>query len=370
MENILFVQIQPFGLLDGSELLSISVRFGDLARMVLLSILLIPLGSAHGSELWESRTVNSWFSSKSIWNIPVGSDATFEDVNSPATMMLHNENAGGGAKSYAWIAADSVPVYQAKSTDPQFVWKFERRSATGPWINGGPYSNGTFELRAPESLQFTGFDQYAIVITEDGKFAYEVWKGEKDSRHQINVRYVAMNKLDGTGIPALRGRSEGIRAFGGSLLGGLILCKEMEERNIPHGIAMLLSPSQLRAGKTMDDQLVWPASSTDNSGHNSYSGLIPMGALVAIPKTVDLDKLDLSPDGKTLARAYQLYGGYVTDAAHNTMILANLELGCENTYVTHLQADKRKILAQLRVVSNNSSATPGGPGERLIVDKR
>jgi hypothetical protein len=193
-----------------------------------------------------------------------------------------------------------------------------------------------------------------------------MWKGKLNTqKNRYETVYIAMNDLKGTGIPAASGRSEGIRAYGGSLLGGLILCDELQRGNIRHGIAMLLSPTQMKAGATMDEQKVWPASSTDNAGKNNYSGLIPMGTLVAIPQDVDINSLGLSPEGLALARAYQQYGGYVTDSALNTMILGVMERGCPAQYLEHLQADKRTILKYLRIVSNNSEQSPGGPGPRV-----
>jgi hypothetical protein len=128
---------------------------------------------------------------------------------------------------------------------------------------------------------------------------------------------------------------------------------------------MVLSPTQMKAGRTAADQKVWPASTTDNDGHNPYSGLVPMGALVAIPSSVNVQGLGLSPEGLALARAYQQFGGYVVDTAPKTMILGNAEAGCKPEHIEHLQQDKRQIMRYLAMVTNNSSSSPGGPGDRV-----
>ena len=91
-----------------------------------------------------------------------------------------------------------------------------------------------------------------------------------------------------------------------------------------------------------------------------------MGALFAIPPQVDLDRLGLgTPEGRALARAFQDFGGYITDTAARTLVIAYLEEGCTETQINHLQSDKDKILSALAMVTNNDAAHPGGPGPRV-----
>ena len=48
-------------------------------------------------------------------------------------------------------------------------------------------------------------------------------------------------------------------------------------------------------------EAVWPAYAFDRD--SGYSGTVPMGALLAIPPSVDIDQLGLSPLGRVIARA-------------------------------------------------------------------
>jgi hypothetical protein len=80
---------------------------------------------------------------------------------------------------------------------------------------------------------------------------------------------------------------------------------------------------------------------------------------------VNLQRLGLSPEGLALARAYQEFGGYVVDTAPKTMIIGNAEAGCKPEHIQRLQHDKRTIMQQLTLVTNNDSNSPGGPGERV-----
>lgn len=307
------------------------------------------------------------FASDSIWNTPLGQGATFQDPSGPETAMLRNENVGGQAGSFSWISGDGLRIYRQKASDPPVRWLYEGRSATAPWPNEGGLRNSSFTLRTPGNLEFLGHDRYAVIVADDATFAYEIWKGSFDPEtNAYRARYIVGTDLYGSGIARKDHTSEGIRAFGGSLLGGLVRCNELDSFSIPHALAMVLSPTQMKAGRTAADQKVWPASTTDNDGHNPYSGLVPMGALVAIPPSVNLQALGLSPEGLALARAYQQFGGYVVDTAPKTMILGNAEAGCKPEHIEHLQRDKRQIMRYLTMVTNNSSSSPGGPGERVI----
>ena len=306
------------------------------------------------------------FATSSVWNTPLGVGATFQTASDPETAMLRNENTGGTGASYAWIDSDSIGIYPAAATDPYLSWAFDTRSATALWPEGGPIQNGVVSFQTPGNVTFGGVDRYSIVILPDGKTAYEVWKGAATSDGGYHTRYIVRTDLTGPGIASGDHRSEGIRAAGMSLLGGLIRCTELANGAIPHGIAMVLSTAQLRAGSTVDSQKVWPASTTDHDGQNAYAGLIPMGALIAIPSSVRLDDLGLSAEGLALARAFQQFGGYVVDTAGKTMSIATAEKGCPSAAIAHLQQDKRTILKRLALVTNNSSAQPGGPGDRIV----
>ncbi|KJC36461.1 hypothetical protein UP06_32585 [Bradyrhizobium sp. LTSP857] len=281
--------------------------------------------------------------------------------------MIRNESVGGHAASYAWIGVDLLKVDRQKADDPVMRWEYKGRSTTGPWLLSSPVSAGSFELKTPRNIQFLGgSDRYAAIITEDGRYAYEFWKGAYDpAANSYRAHYVVLTDLYGLGKASRDSASEGIRAFGGSLLGGLIRCHELDQGIIPHALAMVISPTQLRRGATMAEQKVWPATTTDLGGRNTYSGNVPMGALFAIPPSFDLTKLDLSPEGMALARAYATYGGYVVDAATRTNMIAVTEAGCRKEQTDNLQRDKRKILAQLRMVTNNGPDSVGGPGERI-----
>jgi hypothetical protein len=115
----------------------------------------------------------------------------------------------------------------------------------------------------------------------------------------------------------------------------------------------------------LKEQAVWPAFTFDrNSG---YSGTMPMGALLAIPPTVHIDQLGLSPRGLVIARAAQDYGAYVVDRG-GTGISILAELGNPDIrWPRSADApadwqDLEVIGSLLRRVTNNGPESIGGGG--------
>jgi hypothetical protein len=306
------------------------------------------------------------FSARSVWNTPIGRGAVYDAPDSPESRLLHTDDAGGRAGSYPWIGHDAIGLYTAKSSDPVRRWSYDVRAAGGPmWRGGPPILKGSVDLHTPADIRFLGgTDKHAVLIDPQHRFAYEVWLGEAKGEG-YHAAYLVRTDLRGSGISLVDGQSQGIRAFGGSLAGGLIRCRELANGDIPHALAVLLSNDQLRKGSTMFQQKVWPASFTDEGGRNGYAGRVPMGGLLAIPADVDIDALPLTREGKVLARAYQRFGGYVVDRTSKTMTLATLEQGCDKTAIDHLFADRRTIRDRLVRVLNNSPRHVGGPGERI-----
>jgi predicted nuclease with RNAse H fold len=85
-----------------------------------------------------------------------------------------------------------------------------------------------------------------------------------------------------------------------------------------------------------------------------------MGTLVAIPRAVDLELLDLSSRGYAIARALQEYGAYVVDASENFTLYA--EPSAEEL-LRSARRDLDRIRREVRVVvdQQNARAAPTAP---------
>lgn len=355
--------------------------------------LLLPL--AGGAQ--ETRDWRTWpFDARSPWNHPIGSAATFASVPQIAsykasinhddrwTVAVHVARAGDprvamlfgpswGSQSL-WLYLDrggrnchlGASTEQALLQQATPVLAFDANyysTISSPddsrWVLPPDYRKardgfrGTFQLPAgacpsPDSDSFMAvfqpdgwvIDIFATVVTAQGSVLGTI-------ASYIDARG------DGTGWWSGR-RASMLPSFA-----GLIRTGELANGRIPHALAVQVPPSLLR------EQVVWPAYAFDRN--NGYSGVLPMGALLAIPPSVDIDRLGLSPRGRTLARAAQDYGVYVVDrggSGINFMAeLGNPDIRWERTAnQAAWWQDIETIKNLLRRVSNNGPTSIGGGG--------
>ena len=133
----------------------------------------------------------------------------------------------------------------------------------------------------------------------------------------------------------------------------------------------------------------WPATKCDGYGPTGYGGTNPalaMGALLAIPQTLDLTSLTLQTEpGMILAKALQDYGAYVTNDAARSVNNIVTELSPQGSVLTEFQGawgfpfqtagvngadgwshDIAAIFAALDIVTNNGASSVGGGGAPVV----
>jgi hypothetical protein len=296
-----------------------------------LSILLSKWGAtvAPAAERWS--TLHPFLSS-AFSNTSVGS-GIITDPNSPmtASLKLHN--------TYINSARWSFPVYEASTTDP--TWTITD-------------SNGfTVTLKIPNAAAPSpGTDSHMSVTQPDKRTNYEMWRASKDALGW-HAEYIVKGDL------LTDGRSGGARASAISHLHGLIRTEEVAANKIPHSLAMGIEYDQLKSG------YVWPARNQDWNGSSVYTGTIPMGTMFVLPKSVNIDSLGLTTDGKALAWTLQNYGAHVLLSAGNVSFYAETEV--EAKYPDRLDnyRDAWAILRNhMQVVTNNTATNIAGGGTR------
>ena len=294
------------------------------------------------------------FSSSSPWNTPIGTGAQFQSRTDTETTAV--EHAPG---SVTWVYDNAVTIYQAKSTDPLATWSYTSHEPNATWEYGRSGS-GSFQTQTPSDLRLVS-EGNTILKSADGLHFIETWGGSKASDGSYHAAYIVENSLDGSGI-SLPGEHDGTRSGGTSLLAGLITQQDLNTLNINHAVALELPYTMLKASSDLSQQYVWPAHSADSGGASVYSGTVPMGSLFAIPKDVDLSKAGIStPEGMALAKAYQIYGGYVSDTTDSKSVnLASLETGISQHQVDNLRTDMGTIRNLVQMVTNNSETSVGG----------
>jgi hypothetical protein len=307
------------------------------------------------------------FESTSPWNTPIGSAAKYETASAPRTATVRNYATN------TWMNIDkySIPVHVATASDPLVTLK--------DVVHGG-----SWKVRIPASANAAaGTDANMAVIQPDGT-AIDIWRLIRRSSTSMEADSVAFSDIRSSGL----GPRAGIRASGLSSLGGLIRRWEVDPTDpnytdgvIRHALAMSVPPGMLlhtsgsagwgADGTGLEKGYVWPATSQDWGSEYSYQGNLPMGSLLAIPKSVNLSSLGLDPATYQIAKAMQDYGGYVVDMAgsfnwYAEPTLAGTSWDSAVRGEPNWAAGLRKIRSLLVVVSNNSPTAVGGGGTTSV----
>ncbi len=264
----------------------------------------------------------------------MGTGAQFASPADPRTQALLSPP--GHINAAQW----SHPIYQATTADP-----VQTLHDTG----SGVTRSIPIPINATAAAPTPG-DQHLHIVGTTKSFVDESWLASRTATGW-KTPYTVRTDLRGPGVG-----QGGVRAYGGSAIGGLIRLHELQAGAIRHALAFAMPRSAMKRGP------VWPAIFEDGDAASTYTGTLAMGTLVAIPAGVDLEALGLSPAGLVVARALQRYGAYLTDASSNFTLYA--EPSAEDL-LGPARADLAAIRAQLRVVTNNSASNVGGGGERL-----
>lgn len=277
------------------------------------------------------------FTADSIWNTPMGDEATYETHTDTATADLLDNTP---------VINDTLNGYGfylnvARPTDPVGTGSYVGESGTVSFTHRIPY----------DSVISTGSDASMRVI--DGRWAYDYWKTVKVDDFTYTADFITRTDLLGTG------RNTGTRAARFPTSGGLIRSHELAKGYIPHALCISTPATSMKRG------YVWPAAAED-AETVTYSGEVPMGSLFAIPPSVDIDALSLSQEGYALAEAIQDYGLYVGDSSGSAAISVDGEAAVVmRPALERMRTDWPTIFALLRRVTNVGT-TAGGPGTRLV----
>ena len=163
--------------------------------------------------------------------------------------------------------------------------------------------------------------------------------------------YHVRTDLTGTGVTG------GVRAAGVSAIGGLLRQWELDQGQIDHAVALAL-PDTAQAGGP-----IWPATAQDSDAAVAYRGHVPLGTLLAIPSSVDVTTLGLTPGGLVLADACSRTSAPTTSTrrargcrARCTPIRAPTRTRSSSRCAT----TPATLVRHLRAVTNNSLVAVGG----------
>jgi hypothetical protein len=336
-----------------------------------------------------SRDPYQWpFSRDSIWNMPIGSNAQYAVTNMPAPDTY---------------AGDEHHIYRLQNPKPT---QFEQGVL--------PLDDGMIsDIPSGDST-----NRVATVIDNNGDFyqiqpgrrnsatsnvtgyvrdqAAELYSGQLDAEGRRCVKQVAgacYLNIKGKGIDGSHWGS-GLSAIGGGLKSGDLTSAE----DIRHALNIEISGWKYLKCNDGDTNFndfkakgfMWPADRNDSYAcPNGYGGNLDyfrMGALLALKPDLDLNSLGLQTDAaKKMAKAFQDYGGYVTDDSYGVNSNSTIfNFTYEKEVASEFKAkygydfniywdtgslrqspffkDMDKIITQLNVITNNTPTNIGGGG--------
>lgn len=319
------------------------------------------------------------FAHTSIWNTPIGASAKYVAANLPATPRNNIWAGMPQIDEEIIVLKPTAPVTEVKLSTAGWSGT-DRCAATGGTLFWAPMP-ANFVIpngRGNNSAVFMASDQRTLIHTQP--FARCTAGGYATS-------WATFTTVDlyGDGRLGSHGASK-LSAIGGSIRLG-----ELRPGAQPPRHALKIDVDArvvLYACKVKTDCYRWPAVSADSYAVGAYGTLgtnVPfamrMGTLLALPSTVDINKLGLeTKPGIMIAWTLQNYGAYIVDDSSGANFVLNAETGPDGSkrdefkrdWGYDLQAvvrdntpwvrDLQRLVPLLAAVDNNTEATPGGGG--------
>lgn len=240
--------------------------------------------SQRGIESWGEIHGVAFFNSSETMDLRCGHDPNSTQIH-PITGTTKTSY-----QSTAW--ALGLPVYRVQATDPialwrpntcltpnGYLWKVDPTTTTS--TGGEVITSNAFYMKTPVAMTNTDIakrnntDNDIIIVTEDGRYSIEAIGCQFSSGVQEwHMARLSVMDLNGTSVPYSlsspefipTGDTQGIRAYGGGFLGGMVRAAELailpDSSNttetsaqidaniaiamnaIPHALAMLCSTTE------------------------------------------------------------------------------------------------------------------------------
>lgn len=260
------------------------VRFVRRAAAISLTCLL----SASSIVAPATATTVRPFTATSPINTAIRSTPT---IDAKSTAMI--AYAARTRQVHANLYAYGIPVYTASSTTPRYSVSCRMDGAWGTC----PFSGRTMAIPTGATPS-TGTDRAMVVIDPLTKTAGEYWQASRTSTGWV-ASWGAVNPLSGSGWGG------GSTGAGVSRLAGVVRVSEIAAGRIDHALV-------IQTDNVCRTTFRAPALKTD--GTSTRADCIPEGARIQLDPRIDVAKIaGISAGERTVARAMQVYGGYVID---------------------------------------------------------
>jgi hypothetical protein len=237
------------------------------------------------------------FASSSPFNLRIKA-APALDRNS-AAMVARAARRGA---VYANLYAYGIPIYTASSTTPRYRVTC---AMEGEW-GSCPLSQRPMPIPVG-ARPSTGSDGVLTVIDPQTNTVGEYWQAAR-AGGTWTASWGAVNSLSGSGWGG------GSTGAGASRLAGVIRVAEIKRGVIEHALV-------LQSDNVCSRVVRPPALKTD--GTSTRSDCIPEGSRLQLDPSIDLRTMrGLTPAERTVARAMQIYGGYLIDRGGTSLSMS------------------------------------------------
>ncbi|MGN7157517.1 hypothetical protein ACTHRK_15630 [Dietzia cercidiphylli] len=246
------------------------------------------------------------FHPDSPFRTPIPAGAALDPASPAVTAHLTSED-----RVYASLVEFGIPIYTADGRTP----RHEVRCLRTQW---GPCPFAIGPTPIPDGARpHTGSDGAMVVVDEQAQLSYEFWQARRMATYW-ETSFGAVNPLGGSGWA---GAATGA---GASRLGGVVRLAEIERGVIDHALA-------LQSNNACAGSFRAPAIKTD--GRSERPDCVQEGSRLRLDPALNLNELDLSPAHRAIARAFQVYGGYVVDVGGAPLSISfELAQDAEGTY--------------------------------------
>jgi hypothetical protein len=276
------------------------------ARHRLLALALIAAAGLSACSSSDGRSTSKpgqrFFAPSSVWNRPLGSHVALAPDSARLVRELQRQVHYAGP----WINTNSysVPIVTVSARQPAVRVRLDNPYA--------PLARDFSRVPVPPHAKpAAGGDRHLVVWQPSSNTMWEFWlmTRRRDGWHAgwgAKLSHV-------TRSPGIVPAPEGATASGLPLVGGLMTFGDLRSGRIDHALA--LGIPGVRKGVA-----TWPADRTD--GRVAGRRSIPMGTRFRLDPRVDVDRLDLPPAAKVIARAVQRYGMIARDTSGSVSLYA------------------------------------------------
>jgi hypothetical protein len=259
----------------------------------------------------EPRAPYRAFEDGSWWNTPVPDDAPLDPAGEQILDYLHTgPDSGRGCLRLAGAGRSrwGHPIYFAKPSDPSY-------DVTG--VEGGPPE--LEDLRIPRGAESAPNRDASMSVYDRQKgYVMALTDAEYDADSDSwTATGATVTYLDSNGLHVDTGRSDDRRNRG--------------THRGNNGATMAVSWDQARAGAIRhvlkiaigpdaSSRFVFPMVGSDGDYDGSDPAVPPQGLRLRVKPSVELARLDLSPEARVIARTLQRYGVYIGDSGGTTSL--------------------------------------------------